>query len=57
MKGVKKTEVLPFVALEGSFRDGWHNQNGWIFGTFLKGVGWGGIQKCLLQSVSCFDFS
>ena len=57
MKGVKKPEVLPFVALAGSFRDGWHNQNGWIFGTFLKGVGWGGIQKCLLQSVSSFEFS
>ena len=32
-------EILPFVALESSCRDGWRHQNGWIFGTSPKGVG------------------
>ena len=34
-------------------REGSRYQNGWFFGKVPKG----GIQKCLLQSVFCFDFS
>ena len=37
--------------------EGWGSKAVWHFSENSSVSSWGGIQKCLLQSMSCFDFS